>query len=371
MSQRDYLEIAWRIGARLCRDAIWSGNRCNWVGCGRATFEGEDRIVYRALPPALYSGTSGVAVFLHRLHQATGEPIFRDTADGALRQALSAADEVRPEQRAGYYSGWTGLLRQATAMESEIAGRGLEMARALCALPPSDSVDVISGSAGGVASLLEWGRATGEPCFAEAALRHGERLLPAAANRNYTGFAHGATGFAWALLALFRATGDERFGDAAQQALAYAAGGDVMNNRNPMMRLTWCYGASGNGLVWMRAWEILERAEYREQARACVATVAELLPQVESDCSLCHGAAGAADFLLEAAARLDDPECLEHARAWADEAAERHESSGELWPCGIPDGDECPDLMLGLAGIGHVYLRLAEPGKFGTVLAPG
>jgi hypothetical protein len=31
------------------------------------------------------------------------------------------------------------------------------------------------------------------------------------------------------------------------------------------------------------------------------------------------------------------------------------------WPCGIPGAGEAPGLMLGTAGIGYFYLRLAKP----------
>jgi hypothetical protein len=31
------------------------------------------------------------------------------------------------------------------------------------------------------------------------------------------------------------------------------------------------------------------------------------------------------------------------------------------WPCGVPEGGETPNLMLGIAGIGHFYLRLYDP----------
>ena len=32
LSSSAFLEVADRIGNRLCRDAIWSDDRCNWLG---------------------------------------------------------------------------------------------------------------------------------------------------------------------------------------------------------------------------------------------------------------------------------------------------------------------------------------------------
>ena len=74
---------------------------------------------------------------------------------------------------------------------------------------------------------------------------------------------------------------------------------------------------------------------------------------------LCHGIAGNADILMQIAhlARSADlhPVVLSAART----GIERHHDSGD-WPCGVPGGDQTPGLLLGLAGIGHFYLRLHD-----------
>src|SRR4051794_9676620 len=72
---KDLLQVASLIGQRLARQAVWHQGRCNWVGAspndqGR---DGRVSVVYRALGPDLYDGTSGVALFLAELYAATGE----------------------------------------------------------------------------------------------------------------------------------------------------------------------------------------------------------------------------------------------------------------------------------------------------------
>jgi lantibiotic modifying enzyme len=47
---------------------------------------------------------------------------------------------------------------------------------------------------------------------------------------------------------------------------------------------------------------------------------------------------------------------------------ERYARTGVSWPCGTHSG-ETPNLMLGLAGIGYFYLRLAVP-QVPSVLLP-
>ena len=87
----ELLEAANSIGAELCRDAIWDGQRCNWLGDSMEYVLGGWQIVHRSFGPDLYGGTSGVGLFLARLYQATHANIFRTTALGAVEHALSPA----------------------------------------------------------------------------------------------------------------------------------------------------------------------------------------------------------------------------------------------------------------------------------------
>src|SRR5207237_9608139 len=47
----------------------------------------------------LYSGTTGIALFLARLHHMRPDPLLAQTARGAIRQALSKADDIPPTMR--------------------------------------------------------------------------------------------------------------------------------------------------------------------------------------------------------------------------------------------------------------------------------
>src|SRR5215467_8741951 len=96
----EHLEVAVRIGARLCRDAVWYERKCNWT----SDFLHGDEIVHGALGRDLYDGSSGIALFLARLASATGERIFRRTAEGAVRHALAKLPDA-----CGYYSGGLGI----------------------------------------------------------------------------------------------------------------------------------------------------------------------------------------------------------------------------------------------------------------------
>jgi type 2 lantibiotic biosynthesis protein LanM len=373
------LETAERIGARLCRNAVWYQGGTNWT----SDFLDGDSIAHGALESDLYSGTAGVALFLWRLAKVTGERIFRVTAEAALRQALARM----PVSECGLYSGGLGILYAAAEIREEFD----EQAVLRQAEPNPSQLDVIGGSAGAIAVLLNLhARTRGAPLL-EAAVQHADLLLQEAsrsedgwswktipASRNLTGFSHGASGIAWALLELHRATGEDRFREAALQAFRYEQccfdqaeqNWPDFRGEQPSYPVFWCHGAAGIALSRLRSWQILGDPKLLSEARAALGTVEQHSASLDNF-SLCHGRAGNADVLIYASQVLAEESWLKTAEAMAEEGLERFERRRRPWPCGLPDANETPDLMLGLAGIGHFYLRLADPARISSVLLPG
>ncbi len=364
-----YLEMAVRLGARLCRDALWCGGMCNWTGD-----RGGDPSTHGALESRLYTGTSGIALFLWRLFCATGEPVFRVTAEGALRQALFTL----PLDGCAYYTGPLGILSVATEITGRCDHDGFRRAR-----PDPARLDVIAGSAGAIATLLHHG-------FADLAVQHGDLLLAqarkldrgwcwktlAGIDAGPTGFAHGAAGIAWALIELFHATGEERFRRAALEGFRYEqtcfdAQGRTwldLGDSRPAAAAVWCHGGGGIALARLRAWQVLGGDDLRKEACLALAIVADGLPDLDNY-SLCHGIAGNADLMLAAGEMLADPRWTAIARNAADAGIERCESRRIPWPSGLHQGHETPDLMWGIAGIGYFYLRMSDP-SLDSVLLP-
>jgi type 2 lantibiotic biosynthesis protein LanM len=375
----EFLEIAHRIGARLCRDALWSEGRCNWTG---QYMDGET-LAYAALGSAIYSGTSGIALFLWRLAEATGDRIVRLTAHAALRQALSTL----PHPGCGLYAGGLGILFAASQIHCECDDDALLRQ----AEPDPRTLDLIGGSAGAIAVLLHLYRARGGLRWLEAAARHGDLLLAEAeradngwswktshGSRNLTGFSHGTAGIGWALCELWNATGEARFRAAALEAFRYerscfnpsAPGWPDYRLDPPTYPGVWCHGLGGIAFSRLRAWQLLGHDDLLEEARIALATVVDRLNLDASFC-LCHGAGGNADLLLYAAHVLGKEHWRDRAIALGREAAAYFERRGQPWRCGLPESNEMPGLMLGMAGIGYFYLRLADPARIPTVLLPG
>ena len=409
--RQKYLAAAAQLGARLCRDAIWWENRCNWLGSVMESVNGAWTIIERASGPDLYGGTSGIALFLARLAQVTGEKLFRRTAIGALNQAWSRREDIVPAARLGFYSGWLGIAcARVAAAESlglpDQGVRALELAEALAEAKPDPlALDVISGSAGAIPALLELHRRLGKESLLGFALAQGEHLLRTARKReqgwswktlemsmrdDLTGFSHGAAGIAWALLELYKTTGEARWRAAAEQAFLYERQWFDPQESNwadlrlldqaaaqspkPGCSMAWCHGAPGIALSRIRAWEILHDVSYRQEAEAALATTAKALEApgqaAVGNYSLCHGQAGNAEALIYASQVLD-PGYLRPAEATAERGLQLYHTPRATWPCGVPGAGETPSLLLGLAGIGYFYLRMLDPQAFPSVLIVG
>ena len=143
------LEVALAAGRRLVRDALWWEGRCTWMGWTNEVAGGQMRAAFRALGGNLYDGVAGIAVFLARLHRATGDAAAGEHARGALEQ-LAALDGAAYAGD-GFYVGRAGaawaLVEAGTLLELPAArARGVRM----LLRPPAatDNPDVLSGVAG-------------------------------------------------------------------------------------------------------------------------------------------------------------------------------------------------------------------------------
>jgi lantibiotic biosynthesis protein len=405
------LRTADRIGARLVRDAVRDGRRATWLGEQMEPVNGQWGVVLKACGHDVYSGTAGIAMFLARLHQQTGEPLFESTAEAALEHGLSGIASMPAEVKASLWSGVAGLawtcLDAGTALErGSWIDRGLALVETVESLNPvADAVDVTTGSAGVIPFLLHVHRRYGRQSSLVAAARHGEALLasarqsdagcswqtmpamPGYENRDLTGLSHGTSGIALALFELAKVTGDPRFATAATQAFAYEQRYfSGQHNNWPDFRemqantpesqwgysVTWCHGAPGIALARLRAWQITGRPEYRAQAEIALRTTAASLessPMGMGSWCLCHGTAGNADVLLVGSEVLGDPAWQATAVRAASRGINTYEDGELPWPPGVNGGSENPSLMLGNAGVGWFFLRLADPLRVPSVLA--
>jgi lantibiotic modifying enzyme len=74
--------------------------------------------------------------------------------------------------------------------------------------------------------------------------------------------------------------------------------------------------------------------------------------------------------VLAAAQRLGDDSWHDRVAQAAARGVATYENAGLPWPPGVNGGVDNPSLMLGSAGTGWFFLRLAAPGAVPSVLMP-
>lgn len=416
-SREQFLETADRIGSRLCRDAVWSDGACNWM-CWTSTFiNGGWSPSCQALGPSehnplagvnLYSGTAGIGLFLARLTAITSDPIHRRTLTGIVNQIIQ---QPMHGGSVGFYSGLAGiyytLIESGYTLEQQhLIDRGLSGLGGLqdSELQPA-SLDVIEGSAGLIPVLLCVASRFDRSDLLDLAVQHGQYILneahrsddgwswdtvPVPVRRHLTGFSHGASGIAFALVKLYATTGESRFLDAARQAMNYERSQFDESNQNwidhrlsdspdadsrVIFRSLWCHGAPGIALARLAARTALpDDPEVCVDMDASLATTAADLEHLrmpgERDWCLCHGLGGNSDVLITASDALSDRKWRDRAEVVGHWGIDHIQGDHIPWPCNFGGEGEHPGLMTGLSGVGHFYLRLFDSDRTPSALIP-
>jgi lantibiotic biosynthesis protein len=410
------LDVAQRIAARLVRTARWDGDSCAWDQFTRHRQGpvGEARSTKQLTGPWIYSGTAGIALFLLEAYRIVGDDSLLRTASGALAHARA---NMREEHQFSFYAGPIGVA-YAYARRGKVLASKDDLAFARSVLASSAgregmdrSFDVIGGAAGSIPALIRLAEDIPDGLPIEIATRLGENLIRSATRGRYgwswegsrssardlTGYAHGVAGIALALFELYAATGDDQFQYASHQAIAYErhyydgsrknwpdfrhvpfsafmtdrafmsmeerfAIVDALEPFGVGFMSAWCHGAAGIVLARLRMYELSNDETYLDEAASGMPTILRDLNDdrwPDRSFCLCHGTAGDCETLLLAADLLHDVDARDTVRRLAKAGSERFELAGVPWKSGARNAPQDPSLMLGDAGIGYFYLRLA------------
>ncbi|HLV97313.1 MAG TPA: type 2 lanthipeptide synthetase LanM family protein [Ktedonobacterales bacterium] len=356
-----------------------------------------ERFQLQPLGTSLYSGTSGIGLFLAALEKVTGGAGYRDLALGTMHQVRRSLHKDLLSVTRMPLGGMVGIgaMIYALVRMSDFLGDHslLDDARLAAStvtperIAAEQAADIIQGCSGAALALLALYHRTGDEASLQHATEFGKRLVqlrvasPAGLltwqslrGRCLTGFSHGAAGISYALLKLYEVTGEQAFLDAAQAGLDYERGVFVTEAGNwpdfreetppgaPVFMTSWCHGAPGIGLGRLGAWSVMNTPQIHSEIEVALATTRRYGPQGVDQ--LCCGSAGRMDLLLEASRRLERPELAAQAQQWMGQivASARQKKAYQLFH-DLPASVFHPGLFQGTAGIGYEMLRLAEGGE--------
>jgi len=397
----ELLKAARRIAEKLlvqstvCGDASLSWGR----GAGRSRQPVADS--------GPFNGRCGEALLFAALHRATGQIRWRDAALRTIRTLLEGLP--RPAYRARLaedvvdgLGGLGGILytlvRIASLLGREEIWRAAEPLVEVVTprlIDRDTRCDVIWGSAGLLHALLVLTEAGStracEPAqlCVQHLLRHrladprtglhgwsGLRAVPT------TGFAHGSSGVAHALLRWSVQAGDSDAVEAAYEAFAFERSLYEPDRRNwaesrlevdsEIQMWSWCHGAPGIGLARLAALEQLRQQDEATVAADLKAAIeASIMARVPGVDTICCGYFGRIDLLLEAGLCLGNPALIEHARRIAHQRLARADSQGWLLTSADEDAEPhlAPGFWQGLGGTAYTLIRLTDPEAYPCVLA--
>jgi len=399
-------EAAAAIGFGIARRALCSDDRCTWFEA-IPTLPTQNPATSTVASADVYGGTAGIGWFLAQAAQRTGDSLLRRTAGGALRQAAARSSDHLALVPHGFYGGAAGIgaaliLAGRDIDDDELVAAGRDL---LLAVPRDtamhDVTDLIGGIAGTIAALVLAADALEHDAallarardFAEQLLARGQRDANGTLSwhtleetrANLTGFAHGTAGIAHALLLLDTLAPDAAFREAAAAAFAYEATTyDPAQQNWPDFRLfpgqpvtpvacavAWCHGAPGivRSRLLAEAHGGFDVASEIDVGLATTARSARDWYRIPNmDFTACHGVFGLVDALLDGVSSGRDA----HAgvlKEIVNHAVEHFHRDERPWPSGLASREEISGLMLGNAGIGHIFLRLADP-QLPSLLAP-
>jgi lantibiotic modifying enzyme len=395
--------LAWAldVASRIRESAVEVRGGVVWLA-PEAPQVGAERRAPPVLGPHLYDGSTGVALFLAAVDHVRGSRENHElvlAAIAPLREKLRGL--VRDPERARTLripiGGLTGLGSFIYALTRIGAWLGepalLAEAHALTTLlmperiRSDDQLDVVAGAAGAVLALLALHDASPAPYPSgrdslDLALVCAHHLLdrrvshegrprawPCAGLLPLSGFAHGASGIAHALLQLYRHTGREELRAAALEGFEYERrlfDRGALNWMDPrfgqlLEQSAWCHGAPGILLARLGAIGVpAAGGAVQEDADLLLPLVRELADQPLDH--LCCGNFGRVEVLTCAGQVLGDGRLSNDARAVAERSLRCTVAPGDfrLVAADEPPGFR-PSLFRGLAGIGYSLLRLAAP----------
>lgn len=408
LTSGQYLEEAARIAKNIAERSVIRNGKPQWL---TIKFDPIRKHCYIGpVDYTLYEGTAGIGLFLAAYENASGDKIYHKLALNCFseleeligdKKAVKMAENISPGYAGGFMGALAALYNAGIYMAEEklcgIAKKGLSLL-SVKSVEKDSAFDIIGGAAGGLMTALAFNNIHKDDKLIEFANKCGHHLLnnridfetrklwPSShAYKPLTGFAHGAAGFAAALLKLHGLTGCELSKEAALVAIDYEKACYVHQYFNwPDFRINrdlkpgdtaymtgWCSGAPGIGLARLMTLDVIDNEDIKKDIGNAVSFTKNFKHFSDARDHLCCGYAGRIDFLIEASQKFKKPELMIEAGRQMSLIVSRAAAS-EKYTFAVDDTKSVftPGLFTGLSGVGYTALRMAAPEKIITVLAP-
>lgn len=410
MSKKAYINTAIEIGDLLYGLAVKNGQYTHWK-----VFDRIEKAV-SVSGDSIYAGNSGIGLFFLELYKHTHRKKYLDMARKAIRTA-SSREIAQKQSNPSFICGRLGVA-YVLARLYEVTSVSLYRNRALALVKSCRGLygsryEYISGDAGTLLAVLHIHAMLKEQWLLDMADEYVAHILRGMRRdlggvywdrsplqiRPLCGFSHGVSGIGFVFLELGRYVKNPAFYDVAKRAFTYenihfdktannwldlradmwnsqqiadmeaAYGkGDAAALTKPRLMTAWCHGAPGIGLSRIAAFKLTGDQTYELDSNRAISTTRSILPH---DISLCHGLAGNLDTFIESYLAFDRVQDWEYAQDFGKQLLQRWQDLNIALQNDKKFQERLdPTLLMGIAGVGYALLRLHNPQKTASILAP-
>ncbi|MVT11437.1 type 2 lanthipeptide synthetase LanM family protein [Chitinophaga tropicalis] len=398
VTQEELVDAAKSIASRIATLAIRYNDHAQWVSLIQLD---DDNCDVKPLMIDIYSGISGVVLFLGALTHTTEDKSCNDLFNQSLNKLLQMTRifmDRKYTHKMGAFDGWGGVLYTLQLLEGwsdreDIRSMKEEIRDYIIANHHHITEhDILGGTAGLILCLMKVYDDTGDEELLQTMTSLSGKLLEAAVKMEegigwqntitgniLGGLGHGGGGIAIALMEMYALTGKEEYQLGAEQALAYERSLFIPQSGNWMDKrafrsqeledqiahemIAWCHGATGIGLSRLKIYRHMPAEVIKNETMTAISTVLER--GMGKNQSVCHGDFGNMELLMMAAHEMNISTLQEQVNRIAASLVEYIRENGSI--CGVALGVENPGFMLGLSGIGYQLLRLAYPDVYPSV----
>jgi len=419
------LQEAVRIGNELLDQAKTDEHGIYWESMTMAS--DETRAISFVKSEGIYSGNAGILLFLAELYKQTQDQrYYKAVEEGTkcLAHTLKTDDSDYYALVTGRFGVLLSLIDLAEFLNHPpYVDLALEYAHNVDTFlgQPGTIMDFINGVSGTLTGLLMMHEKTGQDFLLDKIELLTNAVIkdarPGAVGlywdrsnqhiRGLCGFSHGVSGIGYAFLQVGQYVQNPEFYKLAQLAFAYENHYYDGNRQNwpdfrngiydePSMveykgyynegkreevfakanaMSAWCHGAPGVGLSRIKAIELLDDQEYKddlEKALDATRRACDAVMENELSYTLCHGGGGNAMLFTESYKRFGNKEQLDYARKVATQSL-TVKQQGNSYKSGFSASGDVEDIsmFMGNAGIGYFLLQTMQPEKVPSMLLMG